>query len=33
MAPYGNSEVLQVARDLDIKVKKLLTEAARAQPL
>jgi len=29
LAPYGSEEVLKVARDLDAKVEKLLSEAAR----
>jgi uncharacterized protein (DUF302 family) len=28
LAPYGNAEALEVARELDSKVEKLLTEAA-----
>jgi uncharacterized protein (DUF302 family) len=28
LAPYGNSEALRVAHDLDLKVEKLLNEAA-----
>jgi uncharacterized protein (DUF302 family) len=30
LAPYGNEEALRVARDLDMKVEKLLAEAAAA---
>ena len=29
LAPYGSEEVLQVARDLDVKIKALLETAAR----
>ena len=28
LAPYGNAEVLEIARDLDVKVRRLLQEAA-----
>jgi uncharacterized protein (DUF302 family) len=28
LAPYGNSDALKVAQDLDLKVEKLLNEAA-----
>ncbi len=28
MTPYGNSEALKIARDLDAKVETLLTAAA-----
>ena len=28
LAPYGNAEALQIARDLDTKVKRLLTSAS-----
>jgi hypothetical protein len=28
LAPYGNSDALKVARDLDLKVEKLLNESA-----
>jgi uncharacterized protein (DUF302 family) len=28
LAPYGNADALEVARDLDVKVEKLLNEAA-----
>jgi hypothetical protein len=28
LAPYGNSEALKVARELDVKVEALLTAAA-----
>jgi hypothetical protein len=31
LAPYGNEEALKVARDLDFKIEKLLTEAALGQ--
>jgi uncharacterized protein (DUF302 family) len=30
LAPYGNAKALEVARDLDSKVEKLLTEAAHS---
>ena len=30
LAPYGNAEALQVARDLDAKIEKLLAEAAKS---
>jgi uncharacterized protein (DUF302 family) len=30
LAPYGNAQALEVARDLDSKIEKLLTEAARS---
>lgn len=29
LTPYGNTEALRVAKDLDIKVENLLTSAAR----
>jgi hypothetical protein len=29
LAPYGNSEALKVARDLDSKVEAVLTAAAK----
>jgi hypothetical protein len=29
LAPYGSEEALQVARDLDVKIKALLETAAR----
>jgi len=28
LAPYGNAEALMIARDLDTKVKRLLTSAS-----
>src|SRR4029077_10519383 len=28
LAPYGNAEVLEIARDLDVKVRRLLQEAS-----
>jgi hypothetical protein len=28
LAPYGNSDALKVAQDLDLKVEKLMNEAA-----
>jgi hypothetical protein len=28
LAPYGNSDALKVAKDLDLKVETLLSEAA-----
>jgi hypothetical protein len=28
LAPYGNSDALRVARDLDVKVEKILATAA-----
>jgi uncharacterized protein (DUF302 family) len=30
LAPYGNEKALEVARELDSKIEKLLTEAARS---
>jgi uncharacterized protein (DUF302 family) len=30
LAPYGNAKALEVARDLDAKIEKLLTEAAHS---
>jgi hypothetical protein len=29
LAPYGNSDALKVARDLDTKIERMLTEAAK----
>jgi uncharacterized protein (DUF302 family) len=29
LAPYGNSDALQVARDLDAKIERILIEAAK----
>jgi uncharacterized protein (DUF302 family) len=29
LAPYGNSDALKVARDLDAKIERILTEAAK----
>jgi hypothetical protein len=29
LAPYGNSDALRVARDLDVKVEKILATAAK----
>lgn len=30
LAPYGNAKALEVARDLDVKIEKLLKEAAHS---
>lgn len=29
LAPYGNSDALKVARDLDAKIQRIMTEAAK----
>ncbi len=33
LAPYGNEAALKVARDLDLKVEKLLSEAANREDI